>query len=86
MGGIVRVVMTVGTQTTLYMDWDGDSPEEGDILRSHPGGSCYMIDELRELVPRSSPKRFRARCTRLGKDAALVGEDGVRLFVWHRQR
>lgn len=77
-------VMPAGTGTVLRIDWDGDDhPVEGDILRSHPAGSCYLIDEVYEIARRACERRFRFHVTRLGLDAAPADGDGVWLFHWN---
>lgn len=79
-------VVEVGSQCTLWQDWPaGESPEEGDILRSHPGGSCYLLDEILGVRERGDRWRYRFRVTRLGKDAAPADGDGVWLFTWNKR-
>lgn len=74
----------VGTQTKLTrMDFTGHQgalPVEGDLMRSEPGGSCYLIDEVRPS--KRNPRKLTLIVTRLGKDACQPYEPGVFCFEY----
>ena len=60
-----------------------ERPVEGDIWRSHPGGSCYLIEDCRPSS--SNPHKVIYTVVRLGKDAAALGDEGVWRFEWKRR-
>lgn len=74
-----------GTRCRLTYDCGPVAPDVGDIVRTVPGGSCYLVEGVRR-----SPSRFERvyiQATRLGRDAAQLGDEGVwPLYWWPRRR
>lgn len=75
-----------GTQARFYIDLPAgyEGPVEGDFWRSDPGGSCYLIDQVR--ANQNNSRRNSYLVTRLGKDAVAADDPGVHLFHWNYRR
>ena len=71
-----------GTVCRLSYDCPGDTPADGDFVRT-AAGSCYRIDAVRRS-PRI-PGRFYLTCTRLERDAVREGAPGVWPLFWYRR-
>lgn len=68
-------------------NWLGDQPEPGDLLRSEPGNSWYMVDSIHQVRKRDplAPPSYKMRVVRLGKGYRAKAEDhpGARIFPFH---
>lgn len=73
-----------GTVCRLALDCQPEEkPEDGDFVRTVPGGSCYRIDRAWESS--KTPYRFYLACTRLERDAVELGDPGVWSLHWYRR-
>jgi hypothetical protein len=66
----------------------GHEPEPGDLIRTEPRGTCYLVDAVRRCPddPRRPGVHLALTVTRLGKDAVGADDDGVWPFYWERRR
>lgn len=79
----------IGTRCRLVaMFWQAEDltlldhvdAEPGDFLRTQ-AGTCYRIDEIRPCRPDAKALAVLI-CTRLGKDAVELDDQGVHLWTW----